>query len=248
MNAAVEARSSSVLQVRCVHCGSVQEVPLEAREATCQSCSEALRGPSGTSGARADSGSRIALFQVTVRMAEALAELIKRGPGGEVLDVVVEILTFQDRMTSVAAFVPFLGPWLVARSEARPDRKFKLQCLSTGLTVLTLIGMLGLARIFSAPPVPLHERLQAQIATLGDIARDFRAKHGAYPDTATWKRTAEEPDLRFIDPWSRPYRYELARDGGVTIGTLGRDGKGGGSGDDEDVSVHFVPPQPAPSR
>jgi hypothetical protein len=247
MSAPVEARSSSVLQVRCVHCGSVQEVPLEAREATCQSCSQALRGSSETTAARADSGSRVALFQVTVRMAEALSELIKRGPGGDVLNIVVEILTFHDRMTSVAAFVPFLGPWLVARSEASPGRKFKLQCVSAGVTALTIIGVLGFARVFSAPPVPLHERVQAQIATLGEIARAFRAKHGAYPDTATWKRTAEEPDLRFFDPWSRPYRYEVTKDGGVTIGTLGCDGKKGGSGDDEDASVHFVPPQPAPS-
>jgi hypothetical protein len=174
-------------------------------------------------------------------MAEALAELIKRGPGGDVLEVVVEILTFQDRMTSLAAFVPFLGPWLVARSEARPDRKFKLQCVSIGLTALTVIGMLELARVFSAPPVPLHERVQAQITTLGEIARQFRAKHGAFPDAATWKRTAEEPDLRFFDPRSRPYRYELTKDGGVTIGTLGCDGKVGGSGEDEDISVHFAP-------
>jgi hypothetical protein len=180
-------------------------------------------------------------------MAEALAELVKHGPSREVLDVVVEILTFQDRMTSVVAFVPFLGPWLVARSQGRPDRKFKLQCISTGLTALTVIGMLGLARAFSAPPVPLRERVQAQIATLGEIARQFRAKHGAYPDEATWNRTAGEPDPRFFDPWSRPYRYEFTQDGGVTIGTLGGDGKQGGSGEDEDISVHFSPADPRPS-
>jgi general secretion pathway protein G len=181
-----------------------------------------------------------------VETAQALAELIKRGPGPEVLDVVVEILTFHNRMTSVAAFVPLLGPWLVARSETRPDRKFKLQCISAGLTVLTILGAVALARALSAPAVPLRERLQAQIATLGEIAREFRVKHGAHPDAATWKRTAAQPDLRFFDPWSRPYRYEPTKDGGVTIGTLGGDGEEGGSGENADVSVHFAPPDPVP--
>jgi hypothetical protein len=165
-----------------------------------------------------------------------------------VLNIVVEILNFHDRMTSVAALVPLLGRWLVARSDASPERKFKLQCVSTGVTALTIIGILGFARASSEPPVPLHARVQAQIATLGEIAQQFRAKHGAYPDRATWKRTTEEPDLRYFDPWSSPYRYELTMDGGVTIGTFGGDGKEGGSGEDEDISVHFAPADPAPSN
>jgi hypothetical protein len=233
---------TSRLKVRCAHCSSVQEVPLEARDATCRDCSKPLRDLSG-----AGSGSRLALFETTARIAEALAELIKRGPGRDVVEAIVEILRFNDRMTSVAAFVPFLGPWLVARSELRPERKFKLQCISTGVTVLTVIGTLAFVRTLSSPPVPLRERVQAQIAALGEIARQFRAKHGTYPDAAIWKRTTEEPDLRFIDPWFRPYRYELAKDGAVTIGTLGRDGRAGGSGENQDVSVRFAPPAAATS-
>lgn len=39
------------------------------------------------------------------------------------------------------------------------------------------------------------------------------------------------------DPWGRPYVYELKTDeSGVTVRTLGRDGKPGGTGEDQDVS------------
>jgi Type II secretion system (T2SS), protein G len=53
---------------------------------------------------------------------------------------------------------------------------------------------------------------------------------------------------RFFDPWYRAYRYERSEDGGVTIGTLGRDGKEGGVDEDADVSVHFAPAEPLPRR
>ncbi len=214
------------------------------RGSTCGRCSPVVAGANSvTTPALARFDYHAARFR---RTDKALGQLTKGGPGPEVPSVVVEILAFHNRVTSLAAFVPFVGPWLVAHSEARADRKFKLQYISIGLTALTIVGILALLRALSAPPVPLRERLQSQIETLGAIAQDFRAKHGAYPDSATWKRTAEQPDLRFFDPWSRAYRYEPSKDGGVTIGTLGRDGKEGGTDEDADVSVHFAPTAPLP--
>ena len=182
------------------------------------------------------------------RAREALAELKKRGPGPEVPAVVVEILTLHRRVNSLATFVPFIGPWLIARSDAPADQKFKLHCISATLTTVTIAGMLALLQSFGAPPVPLHDRLQAQIQTLGEIAQEFRGEHGSYPDPAIWKRTAEQPDVRFFDPWDRPYRYENTEDGGVTIETLGRDCVEGGTDEDADVSAHFAPPDPAASE
>jgi Type II secretion system (T2SS), protein G len=231
-------------RVLCTRCGTIQELTLGGRGSTCGRCSPAVAGANRiTKPAPARFDYHAARFRRTGR---ELAALTKDGPGPKVPGVVVEILAFHNRLTSLAAFVPFVGPWLVAQSETRPDRKLRLQYISIGLTTLTIVGILALLRALGAPPVPLRERLQLQIQTLGDIAEDFRAKHSAYPDSATWRRTAEQPDPRFFDPWSRVYRYEHSEDGGVTIGTLGRDGKEGGTDEDADVSLHFAPPRPLP--
>ena len=157
--------------------------------------------------------------------------------------MVSELLEADERISSLVALVPFVGPWVIHRSEVH---SVKLQYISIGLTTLTIVCILALLRTFSAPPVPLRERLQLQIRTLGEIAEHFRAEHGTYPDSETWKRTAEQPDPRFFDPWGRPYQYECGEDGGVTIGTLGRDGKEGGIDEDADVSTHFAPAEPLP--
>jgi general secretion pathway protein G len=45
-----------------------------------------------------------------------------------------------------------------------------------------------------------------------------------------------------IDPWRRPYLYEVSADGRrFRLQSLGRDGKPGGSDDDEDMSVTSKP-------
>jgi ribosomal protein S27E len=238
-----EGTPSFSLRIRCAHCGAVQEVPLESHGATCEKCSAPLHGPDGAPAAGADRPAPG--IRPTTETRETLAELTKRGPGPQVLDVVVDILTFHGRLTALAAFVPLLGPWLVARSEEPPERKSKLLYVSVGVTALTIVGVAAWLRWVSGPPVPLTERVQSQMRVLGEIAAEFRAKHGTYPDAATWTRTADQPDLRFFDPWSRPYRYERSTDGGVTIGTLGKDGVEGGTDEDADVSIHLTPPDPA---
>ena len=44
------------------------------------------------------------------------------------------------------------------------------------------------------------------------------------------------------DPWGRPYLYRLkpGNNDAVQVGTLGADGKPGGSGDDEDFFVELT--------
>ncbi|AIE83874.1 type II secretion system major pseudopilin GspG [Fimbriimonas ginsengisoli] len=39
------------------------------------------------------------------------------------------------------------------------------------------------------------------------------------------------------DPWGRPYRYQLSRNGRFTVSTLGADNKPGGDGGNADLSV-----------
>jgi hypothetical protein len=243
-----EGAPSFSLKVRCAQCGAVQEVALEGRDTICEGCSQPLPRAAGTPAGPDASGSPGPGFRLTNQTRETLAELMKRGPGPEILGVITEILTFHRRLASLSAFLPLLGPWLVARSEDRPQHKRRLLYLSVGVTGLTIVGAVALVRWVSGPPIPLPERVQSQIRVLGTIVRAFRETHGAYPDAATWKRTAEQPDSRFFDPWSRPYRYEQTEDGGVAIGTLGRDGVAGGADEDADVAIHFTPTGPVASK
>ena len=89
----------------------------------------------------------------------------------------------------------------------------------------------------------LQSRMQDQMKALDVFAEQYRSEHGAYPDPSVWRRYAERADPRFYDPWGRPYVYE-ATAAGVTLSSLGRDGKPGGSDDDADVSATF-PAAPA---
>lgn len=239
------APSSFKLTLRCARCGTVQEVELGDHHVTCKECAQRLGGPPAAPHTPGSTVGRAApRFQPTPQTRQVLAELHERGPGSEVLDVMVDLLTFHGRLTWLGSFVPFLGPWLVARSDLARDPKRKLQWVAAGTTLLAVVGIVSAWQPLSAPPVPLPEQVQAELGVLADIAGAYRDKHGAYPDAATWKRTADQPDLRFFDPWSRPYGYVRTHDGGATIGTLGRDGAPGGSGEDADLSIHLAPPEP----
>jgi general secretion pathway protein G len=234
-------------KLRCACCGTVQEAELGNRHASCRACTHPLAGSSAASESVSASPRAAPGSQPAPRSHHALAELGDQAAAPETLRAVDEFRTLHGQLTWLETLVPFLGPWLVTRSDISPTRKHKLQLLAIGFTVLAIAGIVAALPPLAAPPVPLSERVRSQLDVLAHIARAFRDKHGAYPDAGTWKRTANQPDLRFVDPWSRPYDYVPTHDGGVTIGTLGRDGAPGGNDEDADVSIQ-LPPPPAPGR
>ncbi|MGH7818157.1 MAG: type II secretion system protein GspG, partial [Candidatus Binatia bacterium] len=137
-------------------------------------------------------------------------------------------------------------PSIAARSEVvtRPTtvQRADLTRLSMWVNLLVMLGAaVALARL-GGPSTPAHDHVQGELRALAGLAEEFRARHGSYPDPETWRQTTEEADPRFLDPWGRPYRY--VRDaGGTTIGTLGRDGRPSGRGDDADVSLTLPSPR-----
>lgn len=44
---------------------------------------------------------------------------------------------------------------------------------------------------------------------------------------------------QITDGWHRPLHYRLASDGVITLTSLGKDGKPGGTGEDADISVSY---------
>ena len=86
---------------------------------------------------------------------------------------------------------------------------------------------------------------------------EHQKKHGTFPDrldaTALSRRDNKNIALQFdaqgrpLDPWGRPYHYEVVN-GQTEISTLGRDGVAGGRGLDADLSYKgFVRSFPEPS-
>jgi len=51
------------------------------------------------------------------------------------------------------------------------------------------------------------------------------------------KRSSYANDI--TDGWKRPLRYDVRDDGIVTLESLGRDGKPGGTGEDQDISRRY---------
>jgi hypothetical protein len=177
---------------------------------------------------------------------EALADLVATGPRPKTPEAVNELIAADKKISSWIAFVPFIGPWLLQRSEVH-SRKEKLILTWTSIA-LTALGLWLTLRQLPTPEdrlATLNARVAGEMKTLRDFANQYRAEQHSFPDEDTWSHFADHADPRFFDPWGRRYRYEPGPTG-VTISTLGRDGLEGGEGEDADVSARVDPTTPDP--
>jgi hypothetical protein len=172
---------------------------------------------------------------------DALAELMN-GPGLQTPAAVSELLATDKRIAGFLAFIPFVGPWLVQRSDLHTEREKRiLTWISIALTAAILGGALSMIPTHAHRLTRLQGRMQDQMSALAGIARQYRSEHGSFPDAAVWRRFAERADPRFYDPWGRPYLYE-STEAGIGLSSLGRDGAPGGADEDADVSATFAAP------
>ena len=97
--------------------------------------------------------------------------------------------------------------------------------MSVLVTAAILVALIHMLPTEDQMQTNLQNRMQDldEGACLVRRAIPLAARHlsGYYPRGAT---TSSAPTLRFYDPWGRPYLYE-ATDAGVTLRSLGRDGK-----------------------
>jgi hypothetical protein len=261
MGESAEASGSTSLspQITCLSCGITLGRLSSGAEGRCVACSALVLTESarvtpphgngnGIGHAQETSHPKLPTLPPMHRSREALANLIAKGPSTEAPAMVGELLKADKRISSFVALVPFVGPWLIQRSEAHtPKEKFWLTWISISLTSLALFGLVSTLPTPEDRLANLHQRIDRETKALGDFANRYHRDHGAYADKATWKRFAERADRRFFDPWGRPYRYEPSSDD-FTIGTFGRDGLEGGNDEDADFSANFSliqPDQPA---
>ena len=149
-----------------------------------------------------------------------------------------ELRALERWLSQIAAFVPFLGPWLIRWKEVKTKQERKQLARRCFIAADVAVSCL----LIAALPHSGRSGTQAEagIRTLGGIIEEFRARNGTYPDGAAWSRTVDLGDGRYVDPWGRPYIY-FVRNGHAMIGTYGRDAQEGGVGDDADVWQTFGP-------
>jgi general secretion pathway protein G len=136
----------------------------------------------------------------------------------------------------------------------RSARGFTLIELVVVIIVLGLLAGLVGPQILGRLSEAKSTTARTQIDLLGVALDSYRLDNGSYPTTeqglaALRDRPVREPApsnwrgpyLRKavpLDPWGRPYIYNIgpgAAASGFELQTLGRDGKPGGDGEDKDI-------------
>ena len=225
-------RSEAVPSVRCVYCGAEQSAPAPGTPGKCNRCARPLAVVHREAPPVYDVDGEARAQPRAVRTQAALLELIAQGPSNETPRMVGELVDADKRMTSLVAFVPLVGPWLIQRSEAHtPKEKRLLSWISIALTSLVALGLAFMIPSSRTDPTRLQQRFESDTTRLGAFVEKYRRDHGAYPDAAKWRFYVQQADPQFYDPWGRPYRFSAGGEG-FTITTLGRDGAEGGSGED----------------
>jgi general secretion pathway protein G len=85
---------------------------------------------------------------------------------------------------------------------------------------------------------PSYARVHADFAVLKAAAEKYQAAHGTLPEEGSLDFLVPEflPELP-LDPWGRPYVY-LFNGRQVFLATFGADGQRGGSGAEQDHTIH----------
>ena len=112
------------------------------------------------------------------------------------------------------------------------------------IVVITIIGLLGTLVITKVAPILMRAnktKITSDMKTIYNTAKIIYATSGSWPDSIEEMvdRTDDDGnDLEGLDempkdPWGGEYEYKRI-DGKIVITCLGRDGRVGGEGDDQD--------------
>jgi len=227
------SRESAPNRVVCPACGTAQTLR-KNRKAACLICSKPLTDGNATDVLTIEKSEDAPSRPLIAAARQALAEASPTPFACEELD---DVLRSQRRLTSLSAFVPLWGLWLISRSQRHtaPQKK-RLAFASLAVTIVLVIGLAQLAPNAESRAAAKRARIEASLGGLSRLVRDYMNEHHALPDAAAWQRSAEAGDLRFFDPWGHAYRY-VPGTVEASLGTYGRDDAPGGSGDDADVFI-----------
>ncbi len=232
-NQVTPIRGSTPNRIVCPGCGTAQTLR-KNRKAVCVICAEPLAAGDGADVVTIEKSEDAASRPLIAAARQALAEASPAPFACAELD---DVLRSERRVTSVFAFVPLLGLWLISRSQRHTaPQKRRLAFASVLVTVLLAIGAAQLLPDARSRAAAKHGAIEASLGRLSSLVRDYAHEHHRLPDAAAWQRSAEAGDLRFFDPWGHTYRY-LPAAGEASLGTYGADDAPGGYGEDADVFV-----------
>ena len=126
-----------------------------------------------------------------------------------------------------------------------PKLTWKAFLRDVGRTLVTLAAILAVVAVPFAllNLVHVYATTEGQALVTRDLhnmrysLNDFHARHQRYPSTAEGFQAlvdGSHMEKLPLDPWERPYGYEL-REGVPVMWSLGADGVAGGEGVDEDI-------------
>jgi general secretion pathway protein G len=159
----------------------------------------------------------------------------------------------QAELVPVVSVADGLAPGLAARVARVNRRSLRGFTLLELLVVLVIIGLLAGyvgPQFFKQIGKSESKTATAQIDALGKALDQYRLDTGRYPSTeqglgALWVQPGGEarwwgPYLRKAppkDPWGREYGYRAPGEhGDYDLFSLGKDGREGGGGEDQDVT------------
>jgi len=144
-----------------------------------------------------------------------------------------------------------------SRARRRAARGFTLLELLVVIAVLAILASLVSPMIFHNVGDAKITAARTQIETLGLALDAYRLDNDYYPSTAQGldalvRLPTGEPSPRRwrgpylkrgvpSDPWGRPYTYRLLEGDQYELLSLGRDGSGGGEGEDADLATGIGP-------
>lgn len=152
-------------------------------------------------------------------------------------------------------------PWMVAAQNG-PSSRGRLR--RGGFTLIELLVVIAIIATLAAVVAPTlfgnvgearRSTAKSQIQILALALDAYRIDNDAYPSTGqglqalrtvpvggdpppNWKGPYLRQEVP-LDPWKRPYLYVapgVSNAGGYDLYTLGKDGRPGGAGEDEDIT------------